>query len=119
MRIYIAGPYSAPPLAGRAHNIEVAIAAGVAIIQAGHTLFIPQLSHYVHEFALTEDQETPYQKWLALDMEWLRLCDAILMLGKSPGANLELDAAKRIGLKIFWRWDDIPHVCDGSCHDRP
>ena len=47
------------------------------------------------------------------DIEWLVECDALLFLGSSPGADIELKAAQELGLKIYYSTDEVPEVCRG------
>lgn len=55
---------------------------------------------------------------LLFDLQWLRTCDAIYMLGdwiESDGANVELDFARAVGMKVLWqREDDALCFCDNK-----
>ena len=103
MRVYVAGPYSKGDVAV---NVREAIYAGNYIADLGHFPFIPHLTHFWH---LVQPHE--YEFWLDQDMEWLRVCDAILRLqGESSGADKEVAEAERLGLKIFHSVFDIPRV---------
>jgi hypothetical protein len=53
-----------------------------------------------------------WEDYIHWDMEWLKLCDAILFLGPSRGANLELKSAKEMGKLIFRSLDEIPVAND-------
>ena len=101
MRIYVAGPYSKGDIAV---NVREAIHAGDYISRKGHFPFIPHLTHFWHLVLPHE-----YEFWLAQDMEWLRVCDAVLRLeGESSGADKEVSEAERLGLSIFRSVFDIP-----------
>lgn len=99
-KIYIAGPYT---LGDVAQNVANAMWAADRIISLGHCPFIPHLFHFQH---MAHQQS--YEKWLALDLEYLRICDAILRLqGNSYGADIEINTAKDQGIPIFYSIDDI------------
>ena len=93
-RIYVAGPYTKGDVAV---NVRVAIAAGNALAEAGALPFIPHLTHFWHLCCPHN-----WQFWLGYDLEWLRLCDAVLRLpGESTGADLEVMEAERLGKPVL------------------
>jgi hypothetical protein len=98
--VYIAGPYSADPVAGTRR----AIGAGIALWQTGLvTPLIPHLSllaDLVHPM--------PVDEWYRYDLELLDRCDALLRLpGDSIGADLEARHAARRDLIVFHAFDDV------------
>lgn len=94
IRVYVAGPYTKGDVAV---NVREAILAGGRIYDAGMVPFVPHLTHFWHTVA-----PRPYEDWLRLDMEWLRVCDALLRLpGDSSGADKEVAEAVRLGLPCF------------------
>jgi len=111
MRIYVAGPYT--PSTDDKHeavweaykNVRRAILAAIEIIKKGHYPFIPHLTHFIH---IETDEPLPKEFYYKYDLEWLQFCDALLFLGPSEGANIELDWAKKHGLKIYMSIDEIP-----------
>ena len=49
--------------------------------------------------------------WYAYDLEWLAVCDALYRLpGESVGADKELARAHELGLRVYERIQDIPHL---------
>lgn len=103
MKIYIAGPYSKGDVA---RNVRLAISEADYVARLGHVPFIPHLTHFWH-FLFPHE----YEFWLEQDIEWLRVCDALLRLdGESPGADKEVAEAKRLGLEIYYSVFDIPPV---------
>ena len=83
-----------------------AISAGDYVSRFGWTPFIPHLTHFWH-FLLPH----PYEFWLAQDMEWLKVCDALLRIpGESNGADKEVEAAKQMGLPIYYSIFDVPSL---------
>lgn len=113
IKIYVAGPYTpidsnlhdAPRIASK--NVNNAIKAGIEIIKKGHIPFIPHLTHYIH---LESDDPFSKEIYYEYDMTWLKLCDALLYLGSSPGADNELEIAKKLNFKIYYKIEDIPSV---------
>ena len=95
MRVYIAGPYTKGDVA---LNVRSAIEAGDAVLKAGHLPFIPHLCHYWHTIFPGR-----YEQWTAYDLGWLPVCEAFIRLsGESGGADAEEQAAKRLGLPIYY-----------------
>jgi hypothetical protein len=108
MKVYIAGPYSAPTCQGRIDNTMRAVDAYIDLIGRGHEPFCPHFSHFADERAKARGIDIPYGEWMRQDIEWLRECDAILYLGASPGANIERDIARDLCKPIYDRVEDIP-----------
>ena len=113
LRIYIAGPYSASTDEQRRNNVNAAKDAGIFLVQRGHYPFIPHLTHYVDERTIEIGTVLTWEDYIRWDLEWLKMCEAFLYMGNSPGANIELKAAQEQGLPIYYTVDDIPPV--GSC----
>jgi len=113
MRIYIAGPYSAyrnaqGTILSVDYNIGVAEALGAELYRKGHTPFIPHTMTARFERTYPD---IPKQVYLETDLEWLELCDAVLLLPgweKSEGAKIELERAKELGLKVYYDIRDVP-----------
>lgn len=108
MRIYIAGPYSASTWEEVQVNTDKAVWAGVQVMNKGHIPFVPHLCHYMDELARDNEIEIGWDEWLLYDFQWLDLCDAILFLAPSRGANLELVRATERGMKVFYSIEEIP-----------
>ena len=92
MRIYISGP-----MTGRPDYEERFAEAASAIKADGHTYFNPALVARVVP-------DLTYEGYMAIDLEWLRFCDAICMLPgwtKSRGARLERAHAMKNGLFFY------------------
>ncbi len=101
MIIYVSAPYS---LGDVSENIRRACFAGDAILAKGHTPLVPHLSHLWHLISPKSHEE-----WLAIDLNLLSMCDALLRLpGESKGADMEVAEAKRLCMVIYYRLGDIP-----------
>lgn len=118
MKIYVASPYTASTPELIRHNVNVAIDAGLKLWKKGHVPFIPHLTHFVDERAAISGVPMHYDEYLAWDTEWLEACDAILYLGSSPGADFELENAKRLGLEIFYSVEEVPALSESRKHAR-
>jgi hypothetical protein len=105
MRIYIAGPYTADHPRKVLENVNKAIDIGIMLMQKGHSVFIPHLSHYIH---MRPNCPFEYKEYLKSDLEWLMVSEALFYIGQSPGADLELLAAKELGIKIFYSIAEVP-----------
>lgn len=92
--VYIAGPYSKPD---PCENTHAAIEAANRITDVCAPL-IPHLSHFWHTMT-----PKPYKFWLALDLQYLARCDALLRLpGESAGADAEIVKAHDWGIPVFY-----------------
>ena len=105
MRVYVAGPYSSGDVD---ENVRTAIRCADAVLESGHTPFLPHLTHFW-------DQQKPhtYETWLQYDSEWLAVCDALIRIpGESPGADREVAQARNLGIHVFYGIDEwLSAVC--------
>jgi len=93
-RIYIASPYTK---GDPAVNVKRQLDAADEIVGMGGAPFVPLLSHFQHMA-----HPRPYETWTALDLEWVKLCDAVLRLdGESAGADAEVEYAGSLGIPVF------------------
>jgi hypothetical protein len=110
MKIYVAGPYSAPTLEEIEGNVQRAIDAGIQIWKKGHFPYIPHLLHWLD--LRSQELKTPmdwfdYMLW---DAPWVDDCHALLLLAESKGALIEYERAKEEGKVIFHWIDEIRSV---------
>ena len=95
MIIYIASPYTQ---GDQEANVRRQIVAAELIRERGHLPFVPLLFHLWHGIS-----PHPYDYWMAMDLEWLSYCDALVRLpGESIGADAEVAEAKRLCLPVFY-----------------
>ena len=104
LRIYVAGPYGASTSEQIKANISRANEGALEIAKKGHIPFVPHtmLSGWEDEFRVERPVVT------GICQAWLEACDAFVYLGSSPGADGELELAKRLGLRIFHSLDEVP-----------
>lgn len=99
--VYLAGPYTAPDPCENTHN---------TLLAANHLWnsnlvvpVVPHLSHFWHTVT-----PKPYAEWTRYDLHLLRVCDAVFRLpGDSPGADAELDEARKLAMPIFYELSDL------------
>ena len=101
MRIYIAGPYTKGDVAV---NVRTAILAGNKVLDKGHVPYIPHLTHFWHFL-----YPRSWEDWLAIDQEFLRVCNAVWRLpGESTGADEEVKLGYKIKIPIYYSFEEIP-----------
>jgi hypothetical protein len=110
LRIYIAGPYTAANPKGHEVNTSRAIDAGIAIFRKGHFPYIPHLTHFIDLQAKRTGVKLSWSDYITWDMPWLEVCDALLYLGKSKGADLELAKARELKKTLFFSITEVPRV---------
>jgi len=96
MKVFISGHYTNGDVA---QNVAKAIYYANLFLEAGHYPYCPHLTHFWHLIYPHE-----WEKWLKLDLEYLKVCDAYFRIPgseNSKGANIEENEARRLGLKLF------------------
>ena len=95
IRVYIASPYT---IGDQARNVYNSLEVANILIELGLYPFCPLLTHFQHMMF-----PQSYDKWLELDMEWLKQCTCLLRLpGESKGADLEVQEALDNNLPVFY-----------------
>ncbi len=110
LRIYIAGPYSAKDVKEVEANVKRAIEAGILLLLKGHYPYIPHLTHYVDLISKENGGPLQWKDYIRWDLKWLELCDAILYLGPSRGADIELEQARKKDMMVFRDVGGVPSV---------
>ena len=108
--IYVAGPYRATTEWGVAENIHRAEMAAIELWKKGWAVFCPHKNTAFFGGACEDST------WLKGDMEILRWCDAICLIGPwglSQGCIDELNEAKRIGIEVYFKPETVPVLNDG------
>lgn len=110
-RIYVAGPIGADD-DGRSARIAAAIDAGSHLLRLGHAPFVPHLwAAAMYDDAITADALLGYEDWMAYDLAFLRVCDAVLRIpGESPGADREVQLARELGKHVYFSVEEIPNA---------
>lgn len=101
----MAGPYSADNPRSTQLNVNEAISVACELLKKGYAPFIPHLCHYIY---LHPEGNFEYETWTKYDLEWLKVCDALFFISESPGANNELKIAKKMGIPIYKKLEEVP-----------
>lgn len=94
LKVYIAGPITK---GNSFTNCYRAIQAWHELHRLGFCPFCPHLSALIELAGF----ELPHAAWIEHDLEWVKVCDAVLRLpGESTGADLEERFAKERGIPV-------------------
>ncbi|MGH9354470.1 MAG: DUF1937 family protein [Terriglobia bacterium] len=118
LKVYIAGPYTAPTDEEISANVTRAIDAALALYAKGHIPFVPHLTHHIEARARQLGAHISWQDYIShWDAPWLEMCDAVLLLQESPGSMQEIEMAKRWGKLIFRGGAEIVPPAEGQEHN--
>lgn len=96
-RIYISGPMTH---GDRLRNLSEALAAFRDLIRLGYAPLCPQLTYFAETFL----PEITHAEWIAIDLPWVRVADAIYRLdGYSEGADREVQEAYLMSKPVFYQ----------------
>ena len=94
IKVFISGPYS---LGDTAVNVKKAMDLSNQLMEIGYAPYCPHLTHFLHII-----NPQPYEKWLELDIEYLKICDALIRIpGISSGADKEEQFAIANNIPVF------------------
>ena len=94
IRVYIASPYT---IGDRQTNVDMVLDVVEELIELGYAPYASLAAHYVEQ-----RKPQPCERWLDVDMEWLRRCHCVLRLpGESEGADLKVAEANKMGMPVF------------------
>jgi len=98
--VYVSGPISAGPLE---HNLRAALDVGDWVRELGHAALIPHLD-ILWQFVSPHS----WEENLAHDEIILERCDALYRVpGDSPGADREMEFARRHDIPVFTSLRDL------------
>lgn len=112
-RIYVAGPYGDKSLDEvKAENTERAREVAKLLALKGHIPFIPHTMLYGWE----KDERFSGKNFIfnAIGAEWLKHCDAIFVIDRSPGTDNELKLAVQRGIQVYFDLDQVPQLSDDA-----
>jgi hypothetical protein len=108
MIIGVAGPYSADSEGKRKSNLDVMNNAAARLLEMGHIPIIGMNAALpVIERA---DIENKYEATMEISLAVIDKCEAILILGESPGVNKEKELVMSKGLPVYYSINEIPVV---------
>lgn len=106
MIIGVAGPYSASSPEQRQANLEAMNAVAARLLEMGHVPVIGvNAALPVLEQATVADR---YKAVMDISLAVISACDALLLIGESPGANKERDLIQSQGKPVYARIEDVP-----------
>jgi hypothetical protein len=107
MLIAVAGPYSAETEEQKADNLNMMNIAAAEVYRKGH---IPVIGVNAALFVADKLNDLPKHKVInEISFAIVEKCDAILMIGQSPGANIEHDIIKNKNLPVYYSLAEIPN----------
>lgn len=109
MLIAVAGPYSAATQEERQRNLDSLNEAAAAVLKLGHVPLIGVNAALPIVECLDPDSDR-YEVMMTISLALVDKCDAILMIGNSPGANRERDLVKAKGFPVYENVDEITAV---------
>lgn len=108
LKIYIAAPYSAEAEDERLSNTKIAIDSAIELFQKGHYPYVPHLTHWVDGRVNEVGSKISWEGYMEWHRPWLEVCDGLLYLGSSKGADIELQMAKDLGKMIYYSITEVP-----------
>ena len=107
--VYVAGaisPYPTdPPVEGYWENIKRGVYAAKELIKMGYVPYCPFIDYVFYTTPDPPDFKMGENLMKRLDLTWLALCDAILVLKKyrkSEGTKAEIAFAKERSIPVFY-----------------
>lgn len=106
MKIAVAGKYSAETAEERQANFDAMNEAAARLLEFGHTPIIGvNAALPVVERANVSDR---YEAIMQISMAVISVCDAILLISNSSGANRERDFFIANGKPVYHSVDEVP-----------
>ena len=112
MMIAVAGPYSAPTAVERQQNLDAMNRAAAELMRRGH---IPVIGvNAALPVVEMLDSGDRYEAIMAISLAVVGRCDAILVIGHSPGVERERDLLVAQGRPVYLSLTDVPEVPDSQ-----
>jgi hypothetical protein len=112
MKIAIAGPYSADTAEQRQKNLDAMNKAAAKVYSLGH---IPVIGVNAALAVLAQSNTSnPYKLIMDISLAVVSDCDALLLIGESPGANKERDFILSKSRPVYYSLNEIPKLDDGQ-----
>ena len=111
--IAIAGPYSAATVEGREANLAELNRVAVAVLERGHIPVIG-VNAALRVAELLPEAER-YETIMSISLALVDACDAILVIGCSPGADRERELVAAKGLPVYTDISEVPVRNQSAC----
>jgi len=105
--IAVAGPYSAETVEQQQLNLEAMNKAAAGVLIRGHIPVIG-VNAALPVLAWLGAEADRYEAIMAISLALVDKCEALLMIGESPGANRERDLVRLKGLPVYRDISEIP-----------
>ena len=110
MMIAVAGPYSAPTAVQRQQNLDAMNRAAAELMRRGH---IPVIGvNAALPVVEMLDSDDRYEAIMAISLAVVGRCDAILIIGDSPGVERERNLLVAQGRPVYLSLTDVPEAPD-------
>lgn len=96
--IFISGPYTGNEI----NNTREMILTFHVLLDMGFVPFCPLFTAFAELI-----RPRPYDEWMELDKELISVCDAMLKIGDSPGADEEERYAKELGIPVLYSLKEL------------
>jgi hypothetical protein len=108
MIVGIAGPYSAETDAERQANLKRLNQYGARVLEMGHIPFIG-INAALPIVENTQHLDN-YESIMTISMALMNVCEALLFVGESKGANREKALFLLKGLPVYYSLNEIPKI---------
>ena len=106
MIIGVAGPYSADTEEQRQQNLDNMNCAAARLLEMGH---IPLIGINAALPVIRQaNLDNHYGAIMSISMAVIDKCEALLMIGESPGANRERDLVLSKNLPVYYKLEEVP-----------
>ena len=106
MMIAVAGPYSADTAEQRQRNLDAMNKVAAEVMKRGHIPVIGVNAAQPVVECLEADADR-YEAMMEISLALVDKCDAILIIGESPGVTRERDLVKSKGLPVYYDLSEI------------
>ena len=105
MIIGVAGPYSAATAEQRQANLDAMNAAAARLLEMGH---VPVIGMNAAIPVLVQANIADrYKAVMDISLAVIGACDALLLIGESPGANKERDLIRSQGKPVYMSLEEV------------
>jgi len=95
IKVYVASPFTK---GDQGANVRRQLVAAEQLYNKGYNVYAPLVFSYLQHLHFPR----PYEGWMQVDFDWILSCDGLLRLsGASPGADREVDLAKKNDIPVF------------------
>jgi hypothetical protein len=107
MIIAVAGPYSASSEEERQQNLSRLNESAARLLEVGQVPLIG-VNAALPVVEKANAEMNPYDAIMKISMAVVNCCDAILVIGESPGANQERDLFLAKALPVYYSLNEVP-----------